>query len=187
MVINEKALITQLKEAYRDYGYTVAVSDGRMMLTNGFWLAVIESDNVPAAVLGMMAEHIRDVPKEGDAFKVTKTKEGPMVQARILEDAVRPLVNLVEMKHEELMGAGTMRRIDLTLGGMQLWQERPGNVIFMIDPRYSVLFNQLGGTVRLGDGVYAQGNISELWVLRVSDGAFSDKLRHLEKIPWVAE
>ena len=35
MVINEKALVAQVKEAYRLGAYTVAVKDGRMMISNG--------------------------------------------------------------------------------------------------------------------------------------------------------
>ncbi len=187
MIINEKALVSQMKESYRNYGYTVAVTGGRMMLTNGYWLAVIGQNNVPSDVLGLLAVHIRDVPKEGDAFKVTKTKNGPFAQSCILEDAVAPLVKLCELKAEELVPSMTseMRCTDLTLGGMQLWQERPGNRIYMIDPRFSALFGETNDPVRLGDGIYADGEISELWVMRRSDGAAADKLRHLEKIPWV--
>ncbi len=183
MIIREKALVGQMKEAYSNGGYTVAVKDGRMLLTNGYWIAVIEQSNVPGDVLGLLAVHIRDVPKEGQAFRVTKTKDGPMVQVCILENAVAGLKKLQELK-EELGAADEMRRIELTLGALQLWQELPGNRIYMIDPRYSALFDTKAETVRLGNGIYAEGEISELWVLRMTDGAHEEKLRHLEKIPW---
>lgn len=183
MVINEKALVRQMKEAYKTYGYTVAVVGERMMFNNGYWIATIDTDNVPSELLGMLAEHIRDVPKEGQAYKVTKTKTGPFVQARILEETVVPLAKLATAKKEEQMGL--MRRTDLTLGGVELWQERDGPVIYMIDPRYAVLFEDHNEVVRLGNGIYAEGEISELWVLRVADSDKDEKLRHLEKVRWV--
>lgn len=184
MVINEKALVRQMKEAYKTYGYTVAVVGERMMMTNGFWIASIDVDNVPAALLGMLAEHIRDVPKEGQAYKVIKDKEGSYVQHRIIEEAIAPLVRMA--KEKEYGGyLKMMRRTALTLAGLQLWQAPESSVIYMIDPRYAVLFEDHNEVVRLGNGIYAEGEISELWVLRSSDGELLDKISHLEQIQWI--
>lgn len=184
MVINEKALVRQMKEAYKTYGYTVAVVGERMMLTNGFWLASIDVDNVPAALLGMLAEHIRDVPKEGSAYKVIKDKDGAYVQHRMIEDAIAPLVRMAKEK-EESGYLKMMRRTTLTIAGLQLWQSPESSVIYMIDPRYAVLFEDHNQVVRLGGGIYAEGEISELWVLRFTEGELEDKISHLEQIQWV--
>lgn len=184
MVIHEKALVRQMKEAYKTSGYTVAVVGGRMMLTNGFWLASIDVDNVPAELLGMLAEHIRDVPKEGQAYKVIKDKDGAYVQHRIIEDAVGPLARMV--KEKEAAGCmKQMRRTNLTMIGMQLWQEPESSVMYMIDPRYASLFDDHNKVVRLGAGIYAEGEISELWVMRFADSELADKISHLEKVQWV--
>lgn len=184
MVINEKALVRQMKEAYKTYGYTVAVTNGRMMLTNGFWLANIDADNVPSELLGMLAQHIRDVPKEGQAYKVIKDKDGAYVQHRILEEAIAPLRRMVTEKTEGGY-LKMMRRTNLTLSGMQLWQAPESSVMYMIDPRYAALFDNHNEVVRLGGGIYAEGEISELWVLRFADNELLDKISHLEQIPWV--
>lgn len=184
MVINEKALVKQMKEAYKTYGYTVAVVGERMMLTNGFWLASIDVDNVPAGLLGMLAEHIRDVPKEGQAYKVIKDENGAYVQHRIIEEAVAPLVRMAKEK-ENAGYMKQMRRTNLTLGGMQLWQEPESAVMYMIDPRYAALIEDHNEAVRLGGGIYAEGEIRELWVLRFADNERADKLSHLEQIQWV--
>ncbi|MBQ8579322.1 MAG: hypothetical protein IJ448_01355 [Oscillospiraceae bacterium] len=184
MVINEKALVRQMKEAYKTYGYTVAVVGERMMLTNGFWLASIDVDNVPAGLLGMLAEHIRDVPKEGQAYKVIKDKDGAFVQHRIMEEAIEPLARM--FKEKEAAGyMKQMRRTNLTLTGMQLWQAPESSVMYMIDPRYAALFDDHNEVVRLGGGIYAEGEISELWVLRFADGELADKISHLEQVQWV--
>ena len=184
MVINEKALVRQMKEAYKTDGYTVAVVGERMMLTNGFWLASIDVDNVPAGLLGMLAEHIRDVPKEGSAYKVIKDKNGAYVQHRMIEDAIAPLLRME--KEKEAGGyLKKMRRTTLTLAGMQLWQAPESMVMYMIDPRYAALFDDHNQVVRLGGGIYAEGEISELWVLRFVENELVDKISHLEQIQWI--
>ena len=67
MVINEKALVRRMKEAYKTYGYTVAVDEDTVYLSNGFWLAELDIDQVPSEIMGMFGEHIRDIPRSGDA------------------------------------------------------------------------------------------------------------------------
>lgn len=36
MVINEKALVRQMKESYKNQGYNVVVNNDWMVITNGF-------------------------------------------------------------------------------------------------------------------------------------------------------
>lgn len=67
MVISEKALVSRMKEAYKTNGYTVVVDEDMVYLTNGFWLAGMDIDQVPSAVMGMFGEHIRDIPSSGQA------------------------------------------------------------------------------------------------------------------------
>lgn len=187
MVINEKALVAQVKEAYRLGAYTVAVKDGRMMISNGFWLASINEKNVPSKLLSILAEHIRDVPKEGQAYRCYKTKEGPFVQSAILEDAIKPMQTMHAQRDEawEDLNPPMMLHTPLTHNGMQLWQSLPGNDIYMIDPRYSVLIDTKADEVwKVGNGLYVQGEISELWVLRVVEGVAAEQIKHLEAIVW---
>lgn len=187
MVINEKALVCQVKEAYKLGGYTVAVKDGRMMLSNGYWLASIDEKNVPSNLLSILAGHIRDVPKEGQAYRVYKTKEGPFAQSQMLSDAVKPMQTMHREREEawEEANPPMMLHTPLTYNGMQLWQGLPGKEIYMIDPRYSVLIDPKAEEVwEVGNGLYVQGEISELWVLRVAEGSAAGKIKHLEAITW---
>lgn len=187
MVINEKALVRQVKEAYKT-GYTVAVSKGRMMLSNGFWLVSIDEKNVPSELLAILAGHIRDVPKEGQAYRVYKTKEGPFAQSAILEDAVKPMQTIHTDRDAawDDINPPMMLHTPLTYNGMQLWQSLPGNDIYMIDPRYSVLIDRKAEDVwKVGNGLYIQGEISELWVLRAfGEGAEAERIKHLEAVAW---
>lgn len=184
MVINATALLSQMKEAYnKQGGYTVAVVGDYMMFTNGTWVAIIERDNVPSALLGLLAEHIRDIPDAGQAYTVTKTKGDTIAQSRILEEAIQPWTHLAHRKEEG--AGGKMRRTSLTLQGMLLWQEVEGESLYMIDPRYAALFANSLEQVRLGNGIFAEGEISQLWVLRNVDGALEDPLEYLKKFRWV--
>ena len=42
MVVNEKALVRQMKEAYKNQGYTVAVHADMMAIMAGFWLVMLK-------------------------------------------------------------------------------------------------------------------------------------------------
>lgn len=183
MVINEKALLNQMKEAYKGGGYTVAVVGDYMMFTNGIWVAIIDRGNVPSELLGLLAQHIRDIPDTGQAYTVTKTKGDTIARTRIINEAIQPWTHMANRKEDG--AGGKMRRTGLTLQGMQLWQEVEGDSLYMIDPRYAALFKPGLAPVRLGNGIFAEGEISQLWVLRYVEGALEDPLAYLQKFRWV--
>lgn len=188
MIVNEKALVRQMKESYKNQGYTVAVYNDHMMITNGFWLADMDLDNVPSEVLGLMALHLRTIPDEGRAYKVVKGDDGPYVQSKLTSEALGPLERL-DLQLAEALEEGEyfrMKKTPLYFDGFGLWQAVPDRLIFPIDPRHEVLIESGAEVHKVGNGLYAEGNCSRLWVLRVAtDGADHDKLRHLEKILWV--
>lgn len=189
MVINEKALVRQVKETYKTYGYTVAVDEDTVYLTNGFWLAELDIDQVPSEIMGMFGEHIRDIPRSGDAYKVIKDKDGPIVQTRMLEEALGA-VRQMQSRRADAFKDGQpvqMRKTNLTYDGNQVWQaQREGNV-FLIDPRYAVLIDKTQEVFRVGEGIYAEDSDSRVWVLRINDAADKVYLDHLQEISWIKE
>ncbi|MBE6920199.1 MAG: hypothetical protein E7468_01375 [Ruminococcaceae bacterium] len=189
MVISEKALVNRMKEAYSTYGYTVAVQDDRMYLTNGFWLAEIDVDNVPDKILGMFGEHIRDVPKAGDAYKVTKGKDGAIVQKRILDEAMGAAKQMYERRAEAYEGIlpVVMQKTNLTYEGCHVWQAANVRDIFLIDPRYAAMLSTTKDVHRVGEGIYAEDEESKLWILRVAKESDKTYLEHMQKISWVKE
>lgn len=189
MVINEKALVNRMKEAYSASGYTVAVQDDRMYLTNGFWLAEIDVDNVPDKILGMFGEHIRDVPKAGDAYKVTKGKDGAIVQKRILDEAMGAAKQMYEQRAEAYKDIlpVVMQKTNLTYEGCHVWQAANVRDIYLIDPRYAAMLSKTKDVHQVGGGIYAEDEESKLWILRVSKDSDKVYLSHMEKISWVKE
>ncbi|MBQ2785944.1 MAG: hypothetical protein IJF02_05525 [Oscillospiraceae bacterium] len=189
MVINEKALVSRMKDAYKTYGYTVAVEEDRMYLSNGFWLAEINTDNVPGEILGMFGEHIRDIPKNGDAYKVIKDKTGPIVQKRILEDALGAVKSMYSQREKAYEGIlpVQMRKTNLTYDGCRVWQAACVGDIYMIDPRYAAMIANTKDVVQVGEGIYAEGETSKLWILRVNKKEDKVYVEHLQQIAWVTE
>ena len=185
MVVNEKALVNRMKDAYKMQGYTVAVKDDRMMINSGFWLVQIDMDNVPNEVLALIALHLRLIPEEDTAYKVVKGDDGPFVQSKLISDAMGGLEQMLKALEEDGTYHG-MKKSSLRFDGNSVWQTTVGTSIYLIDPRYEVLIAGDASVSMVGNGIYAEGNTSKIWVLRVAvDGSDADKVQHLEKYRWV--
>lgn len=185
MVVNDKALVAQMKNAYKVQGYTVAVKDGQMMINSGFWLVQIDMSNVPNEVLALVALHMRLIPEEDTAYKVVKGDDGPFVQSKLIADAMGGLEQMLEAIEEDGLYHG-MKKSSLRFDGNSVWQTTVGNDIYLIDPRYEVLISGDADVSMVGNGIYAEGNTSKVWVLRVVvSGSDADKVKHLEKYRWV--
>lgn len=187
MVINEKALISQMKEAYKGGGYTVAVNGEWTYLTNGFWLAAISEGNIPDKIMGMFGEHIHKIPVDGDAFKVTKIKGGTMAQHQILDDVLKPVKEMLTLRLEANGRTNKMGRTVLTFDGWTIWQSAFNLQLVLIDPRFEALFKDLGAVTKIGAGLYAEGDASKLWVMPVVNKGASMQLEHLEQIQWLTQ
>lgn len=186
MVISEKALVNRMKEAYKSNGYTVVVDEDMVYLSNGFWLAGMDIDQVPSAVMGMFGEHIRDIPSSGQAYKVTKDKDGAIVQKRIQEEAMGVVRQMLQRRGDASPDV-QMRKTNLTYDGAQVWQEEIGKDVFLIDPRYAVMIEKKQKAFRVGEGIYAEDEESVLWILRVAKESDKTYLEHMQKISWVKE
>lgn len=188
MVIHEKALISCMKEAYRNQGYTVAVDDDNWMLINGgYWLARIAEEESSNELRSLITLHMRQVPDAGDAYKTVKTKNGPFVQKMLLEDAMG-IMEILEGKLEEAaQKPAQMKRADMFLRNCGVWQNTEDLSIMMVDPRYEMLIGKPLEVTKAGYGLYLDDDISALWVLAVQDNEAKDKIEHLAKIRWVGE
>lgn len=78
MLINEKALARQLKEAWRSGGYKVADIDGLMFIATIDWAIIIRTEDIPRKVIGLLAEHLGYLPDE-DPVHVRKGMDNQMM------------------------------------------------------------------------------------------------------------
>ena len=188
MVVNEKALKRCLKEAYKTRAFTVAVDDGRMMINGGYWLVIIDTDEVPNGILGLFGEWMRKIPDEGEAYRVIKGDEGAIIQKQLLTDALSQIREM-EGKWSEAVSENpdaVMRRVDLRFEGAQIWQNSDDLSVLMVDHRYEAMLDSIKDIYRVGTGLYASGNVSTAWILGIdSRGSAKEKVDHLAKFRWV--
>ena len=80
MVIDKTALLRAIREDYRGQGYTVARRSGSdedgdedesvLVLDSSDWLVEIEWKNVSPKIIGLIAQHLKGLPRIGEAFTV---------------------------------------------------------------------------------------------------------------------
>lgn len=76
MVVSETGLRAAMKKAYKESGYKVAglLHDGedKILIAAPGWCTLILKDKTPRKVLGLIVEHVGDIPREGEAYQVSK-------------------------------------------------------------------------------------------------------------------
>lgn len=190
MVVNEKALKRCLKEAYRIGAFTVAVSDGRMMITSGYWMVIIDADEVPNEILKEFAGWMRKIPSEGEAYRVCKGGDGPIIQKQMLKDALGPIAEM-EARLIDAMGENPdalMSRTSLSLDNAQVWQNNKDMSVLLVQQRYEALLDSFKDIRRVGPGLHADDHVSTAWILGLDNrGSAKERLDHLAKFRWVHE
>lgn len=186
MVVNLKGLLTRMKEAYKNQGYTVAVEDGKYWIDGGYWLVWLETDEVSNEILSLVTLHTRKTLKEGEAFKVVKGDNGPIAQ-KILVDAALDPARTMERLLEERPPQEEVRMLktNLRYDGCGVWQNDTFLGVMMVDPRYEALIKDKKGVTSLGTGLYAEGNISGAWVMQKNIKGHEAQQKHLAGMRWV--
>lgn len=132
MVVSEKNLLSVMKSAYKAYGYKVAVSDrgGQedVLISAESWTVVIRKGKLPRKVLGLIAEHVGEIPVVGEAYQV-KVKE---TQTEIFDVAWNQLMEFHSGERERRI----IRRTNLVWGGYPIWQATTDRKIVKLDPEY---------------------------------------------------
>ena len=71
MIIHEKALVQEMKQAYKGWGYTVIVRAGDRWVfkTDGWMVQIDGQENVPNEVLALIVLHMGELPKKESACR----------------------------------------------------------------------------------------------------------------------
>lgn len=190
MVVNEKALMRNMKEAYRNQGYTVAMDEDDFLdICGGYWMVRIAEEETSNELRSLITLHMRKVPEQGEAYKTVKGDDGPIVQKKLMEEALGPLEALGKRLSEAIQAGGpdSMRKTELRYENTNVWQNATDLGIFLIDPRYEALLEDKKDVQKTGEGLYAADDISTVWICGVINRSAEDKLKHLAGIRWVAE
>lgn len=183
MVIDEKGLLSAMKDAYKkkSTGYKVAAriledEEEELILSAPGWTAFINRENAPRKVMGLIVEHVGDLPREDEAYQV----QDKNVQAEIFSVAVPAQARLV--------AGAVVRRTNLTYNGYQIWQRTDNLNVFMLSPKFEDMMDNYNREVRLTeDGMfYVEGVASRLYLLplQVMQNELP-ALHHLAKMQWV--
>lgn len=189
MVVNERALVREMKAAYKVAGYGVAVrSDGTWVFTAPEWAVVIEgAGNVPREVLSLVVLHMGFLPKHGEAWLVFKTNNGPQAQKQVFEVALEPVRKIEEMDAASARDPEWIYPSHIRMGQERLWQN-PGNLeVMLVNPRFSSLMEETQGIHRVGKHICLGGAISWVYVSGSDNNGKDSQLEHLARMQWVEE
>ena len=185
MVINEKGLMKIMKEARKSLGYCVAAENNadmeNIIICTNKWVAVVEKKNLPRKVLGLITEHVGDIPSPGEAYQVKKKEP----QTEIYDVATQ----MIRMIHAGDKPLHIVKRTQLTSGGYQLWQRKDDLRIFKVDPVLEDIMNLARGAVRIvGDDTLMIDDLESRAYVTVEkiDANEKSMFDHLSQIQWVA-
>lgn len=187
MVVEEKGLLAAMKDAYKTDGYKVAVENSadieNVIISTASWTVVILKKELPRKVLGLIAEHIGEIPNPGTANQVKKKE----TQTEIFDLTIQVLRDF----HSSEKDRRIIRRTTLLLGGFPMWQRTPDQKVVKVYPGYEDIMRWGNNVVRLvGDDLLLIDDMVSRAYVRIQpakDSVEAQKLAHLAKIQWVAE
>jgi len=189
VVINEKALLREMKEVFKGGGYTVICRPAETtVIMCPSWAVEINDENLPREVLSLLALHMGYLPKAGEAYKIMKADKEPTVQKMLFDTAISP-IRTMEVRVAEAQDTipVAVKKTLLTFDGCNVWQKTGNNGIVLIDPEYESILRKKDDVIMAGDAIYKEGEVSKVYVFRVMDARWENQLNHLGQIPWVAK
>lgn len=189
MVVNDKALVRELKEAYKGWGYTVMVTeyDQWVFRSADNWIVMIDGqDNVPNEVLALIVLHMGHLPRENTCHRIYKSEKSTCIQKEVFNVAEDTWRGFVKMRMETDGCPVEIRMTPLVYGRRRVWQERHSKSVLLIDPRFAGLMDVGAESVirRVGENICLEGEISEVYISRARGGASEDALEHLSQYSW---
>ena len=173
-----------MKAAYKSLGYHVAaigdaISVTHIIITGNRWGVMMEKKSVPRKVLGLLAEHIGDIPEVDEGYKVRKGD----IQTEIHENAVQTFKGCHDMGEEMC----AVKRTGLTLNGYQLWQSVKDLRVMEVDPKLEdIAFINLDEARLVGEQMLMAEDLeSRAYITVEKRDRPSERLAHLSKHQWV--
>ena len=190
MVINEKALVRQMEEAFKAYGYTVFVRPGDVWVIRrpGSWSVEIDGQgNVPNEVFSLIVLHMGFLPKPETAYRVYKSDDGPAMQKEVFSVESKDYSALENTRSETDDVPVLVQPTRIRVGKCRVWQRPKDLGIQMIDPdNESIIKNKKNKNVRcVDDSIYAEGEISCVYVSQEMSAATKAQLDHLAQMQWI--
>lgn len=186
MVINEKALVRQMKEAYKGWGYTVIRRPGgKWFFRTARWVVEIDGQgNVPNEVLSLIVLHTGELPNVESAARIYKTDTGPAIQKEVYAVANQDLQKLERQTDDATENTMFAQRTKLHLGHCRVWQKEDLGILLM-DPAETSMIHTKDDIMVVGDWLYADGESSRIWVSQQSGDGENAHIKHLSEMQWI--
>lgn len=188
MVINENALLRAIREDYKGQGYTVARRPGKdenstedesvLVLDSSDWLVEIDWKNVPPKVIGLVAQHLKGLPRIGEAFTVQKKETNTTI------------FNMVDRFPEIDPKAPVIaaHRTRLMFESMEVWQKDGNNGCMFVPLETADMLLDHGRVVKwVQGGLYLEGKASRIRILHCTyrtDEYQQDAINYLNGKRW---
>lgn len=174
MVINEKALVKAMKAAYKGDGYVVGCLGDVLFVESAMWKVVADLKNFPRKALGLIAEHMGQIPTDGMVYQLRKGE----AQTKIPEKGA----DFRGISDDEKLEA--IYKTMLTYGDGNIWQMAQGGKLLWVMPENEKLMqtNEMAYAVA-GKALRIKGTVSSVTVM-ATEPLYEDKaiLQKLEKI-----
>lgn len=187
MVVHEKALVRQLKEGYKGWGYTVIVRPGdQWVFKTRAWVVTIDGQrNVPNEVLSLIVLHMGYLPVVGSCHRIYKTDTGPVIQKEVFAVANEEIEKLEDLRDDPEAPEVAVQRTKLQLGSCRIWQREEDLGILMIDPEFEKLLERKKDIRAVGGAICAEGEISCVYIMKVANGGEKAHIDHLAQMQWI--
>lgn len=157
MVINEKALAKAMKAAYKGDGYVVGCQGNSLFLETRMWKVVAELENFPRKALGLIAEHMGQIPTDGMVYQLRKDE----AQTKIPEKGVA-FHGITDDEKMEVI-----HKTRLTFGDGNIWQMEQGGKLLWVMPEDEnlMLRHNAKAYAVAGTALRINGTVSSVTVL----------------------
>lgn len=186
MVVNDKAMVREMKEAYKGWGYTVmrTKDDQWVIGSKNAWTVAIDGQiNVPNEVMALIVLHMGKLPEPEQCWRIYKEEKSTCIQKEVYKVALDDFARLEDDWAGE---KEEVRRTALIYGRCRVWQRMGDKGIALIDPKFEGLMDIGGDSVVYSteEHIYLGGEISRVYISRIRGGDRKQLLEHLAKVDW---
>lgn len=181
MTIYDKGLLRAMKQAYREDGYYVAVTEKGILIQAENWGCEILADAVPNSVKSLIVLHNGCLPRMNTAVCVAKAE----CSAAILEVVVGTLDDMAKVF--DATGGIPIKPTRLTMDGCRIWQTTDNLKARMVDLEdQQILAGESFDAHLVSGAVYGRSWFGSMFV-RTKTVKEEDKplLDHLSKMQWI--
>lgn len=181
-MVDEKGMAAAMKADWKKEGYKVAVDGFQLILSGTDWLVRMDLQKAPRKVLGLLAEHMGLLPRDGEAFRVAKDEPCQNLVAEMeVRDAEKVFCRVT------LANCQPARYTGLRLNGIMIFQNPETGAIEGVLPELVKLLDTVDpGRLYLHaeDGLYSMDDGCCIYF--AGENLLQEKRAHLEAFQWVA-